>query len=45
MGVIYELKVFVADTAEEKLHKSNTVSLAVRKVSKIYHTRVSFCTR
>ncbi|KAF2368461.1 Arrestin-like N-terminal [Trinorchestia longiramus] len=32
LGVIYELKVFVADTPDEKLHKRNSVSLAVRKV-------------
>lgn len=32
LGVIYELKVFVADSADEKLHKRNSVTLAVRKV-------------
>lgn len=32
LGVIYELKVFVADTADEKIHKRNSVTLAVRKV-------------
>ncbi|XP_045599370.1 arrestin homolog [Procambarus clarkii] len=32
LGVIYELKVFVGDNAEEKPHKRNSVTLAVRKV-------------
>jgi len=32
LGVMYELKVFVADYADEKLHKRNSVTLAVRKV-------------
>nr|XP_045599371.1 arrestin homolog [Procambarus clarkii] len=32
LGVIYELKVFVADHKEEKPHKRNSVTLAVRKV-------------
>merc|ERR1712002_816585 len=31
-GVIYELRVFVADTPDEKFHKRNSVTLAVRKV-------------
>jgi len=32
LGVIYELRVFVADHADEKSHKRNSVCLAVRKV-------------
>merc|ERR1711887_481417 len=32
LGVLYELRVFVADSADEKLHKRNSVTLAVRKV-------------
>lgn len=32
VGVIYELKVFIADSADEKPHKRNSVTLAVRKV-------------
>lgn len=32
LGIIYELKVFVADSGEEKPHKRNSVTLAVRKV-------------
>jgi len=32
VGVIYELRVFVADTPDEKFHKRNSVTLAVRKV-------------
>ena len=33
MGVMYELRVFVAEKADEKQHKRNSVTLAVRKVS------------
>lgn len=32
IGVIYQLSVFVAENAEEKAHKRNSVNLAVRKV-------------
>lgn len=32
LGVIYELRVFVADSAQEKPHRRNSVTLAVRKV-------------
>ncbi|XP_068217100.1 arrestin homolog [Palaemon carinicauda] len=32
LGIIYELKVFVGDNGEEKPHKRNSVTLAVRKV-------------
>merc|ERR1711970_942929 len=32
LGVLYELRVFVADSATETLHKRNSVTLAVRKV-------------
>ncbi|XP_042239332.1 arrestin homolog [Homarus americanus] len=32
LGVIYELKVHVADNSEEKTHRRNSVALAVRKV-------------
>lgn len=32
LGVIYELKVFVAESPDEKQHKRNSVTLAVRKV-------------
>ncbi|KAB7500467.1 Arrestin-like protein [Armadillidium nasatum] len=32
LGVIYELRVYVADNGEEKPHKRNSVNLAVRKV-------------
>ncbi|XP_063596180.1 arrestin homolog [Penaeus indicus] len=32
MGVIYELKLYVADSKEERPHKRNSVSFAVRKV-------------
>merc|ERR1711970_27304 len=32
LGVLYELRVFVADSASEQLHKRNSVTLAVRKV-------------
>merc|ERR1711970_906354 len=32
LGVLYELRVFVADSADEKLHKRNSVTQAVRKV-------------
>nr|XP_053650883.1 arrestin homolog [Cherax quadricarinatus] len=32
LGVIYELKVFVADNPEEKPHRRNSVTLAIRKV-------------
>ncbi|XP_050692024.1 arrestin homolog [Eriocheir sinensis] len=32
LGVIYELRVFVGDTADEKPHRRNSVALAVRKV-------------
>jgi len=32
IGVLYELRVFVADSANEKQHKRNSVTLAVRKV-------------
>jgi len=32
LGVLYELRVFVADSATEKQHKRNSVNLAVRKV-------------
>jgi len=32
LGVLYELRVFVADRADEKLHKRNSVTLAVRKI-------------
>jgi len=32
LGVMYELRVFVADSANEKQHKRNSVTLAVRKV-------------
>lgn len=32
LGVIYDLKVFVGDNTDEKPHKRNSVSLAVRKV-------------
>jgi len=32
LGVIYELKVFVADSPDEQLHKRNSCCLAVRKV-------------
>ncbi|XP_018017930.1 arrestin homolog [Hyalella azteca] len=42
LGVIYELKVFVAETPDEKLHKRNSVSLAVRKVQYAPQER---CTR
>lgn len=31
LGVIYELRVFVGDTADEKPHRRNSVALAVRK--------------
>lgn len=42
IGVVYELKVFVAETADEKLHKRNSVSLAVRKASGFRHLETSF---
>ncbi|XP_071546353.1 arrestin homolog [Panulirus ornatus] len=32
LGVIYELKVYVADNVDEKPHRRNSVTLAVRKV-------------
>merc|ERR1712183_882975 len=32
LGVLYELRVFVAARADEQLHKRNSVNLAVRKV-------------
>merc|ERR1711887_20919 len=32
LGVIYELRVFAADRADDKQHKRNSVNLAVRKV-------------
>jgi len=32
LGVLYELRIFVANTADEELHKRNSVCLAVRKV-------------
>ncbi|KAK8739362.1 hypothetical protein OTU49_003597 [Cherax quadricarinatus] len=32
LGVIYELKVYVAESEEEKPHRRNSVTLAVRKV-------------
>jgi len=32
LGVMYELRIFVADSASEKLHKRNSVTLAVRRV-------------
>jgi len=32
LGVLYELRVFVADSASEQQHKRNSVTLAVRKV-------------
>ncbi|XP_047491469.1 arrestin homolog [Penaeus chinensis] len=32
LGVIYELRVFVGDNSDEKPHKRNSVTLAVRKV-------------
>ncbi|KAK8403998.1 hypothetical protein O3P69_000213 [Scylla paramamosain] len=32
LGVIYELRVFVGDKADEKPHRRNSVALAVRKV-------------
>ncbi|XP_071546571.1 uncharacterized protein [Panulirus ornatus] len=32
LGVIYELKVYVADNTEERPHRRNSVTLAVRKV-------------
>ncbi|XP_037792611.1 arrestin homolog [Penaeus monodon] len=32
LGVIYDLKVYVGDNADEKPHKRNSVNLAVRKV-------------
>jgi len=32
LGVLYELRVFVADKASETLHKRNSVNLAVRRV-------------
>ncbi|KAL7639737.1 UNVERIFIED_CONTAM: hypothetical protein RMT77_009147 [Armadillidium vulgare] len=32
LGVIYELRVYVAENGEEKPHKRNSVNLAVRKV-------------
>ncbi|XP_071546351.1 arrestin homolog [Panulirus ornatus] len=32
LGVIYELRVFVGDNSEEKPHRRNSVTLAVRKV-------------
>jgi len=32
LGVMYELRVFVAERADEKQHKRNSVTLAVRKV-------------
>merc|ERR1711970_420652 len=32
LGVLYGLRVFVADSASEQLHKRNSVTLAVRKV-------------
>lgn len=32
MGVIYDLKLYVADSKEERPHKRNSVSFAVRKV-------------
>ncbi|KAK7078647.1 Arrestin (or S-antigen), C-terminal domain, partial [Halocaridina rubra] len=32
LGVIYEMKVYVAENGEEKPHKRNSVTLAVRKV-------------
>ncbi|MPC12331.1 Arrestin [Portunus trituberculatus] len=32
LGVIYELRVFVGDNADEKPHRRNSVALAVRKV-------------
>jgi len=32
LGVLYELRVFCADSASEQLHKRNSVTLAVRKV-------------
>uniref|UniRef100_A0A8D8S1G5 Beta-arrestin-1 n=1 Tax=Cacopsylla melanoneura TaxID=428564 RepID=A0A8D8S1G5_9HEMI len=31
-GVDYELKAFVGDTAEDKIHKRNSVRLAIRKI-------------
>jgi len=32
LGVMYELRVFVAEKADEKQHKRNSVTLAVRKI-------------
>jgi len=32
LGVLYELRVFVADRSDEQLHKRNSVTLAVRRV-------------
>lgn len=32
LGVIYELKVYVGESADEKPHKRNSVTLAVRKI-------------
>ena len=37
LGVMYELRVFVAERADEKQHKRNSVTLAVRKVSDLDH--------
>ena len=34
---MYELRVFVAERADEKQHKRNSVTLAVRKVSDLDH--------
>merc|ERR1711970_846150 len=42
LGVLYELRVFVADSADETLHKRNSVNLAVRKVQ---YAPAERCTR
>lgn len=42
LGVMYELRVFVANTADEQLHKRNSVTLAVRKVQ---YAPMDRCTR
>jgi len=42
LGVMYELRVFVAERADEKQHKRNSVTLAVRKVQ---YAPLERCTR
>merc|ERR1711970_1604010 len=42
IGVLYELRVFVADSSKEKRHKRNSVTLAVRKVQ---YAPAERCTR